>query len=327
MNETRELVRVSARLAAVPPEVADLAMDALSPSTWRAYRSAWRRWAASCAAGGVSPLPARPADLAAYLAQLVSSGCSYSSIRTAAAAVACVHRYTGSEVPTEAAVVRQVLRGASRRLGRAASREAAPLLVADLRAGIGGGGLVDVRDRALVLVGWAGALRRSELCGLLMGDIVRCDDGLVITIRRSKRDQEGEGARVGIPWAGDPAVCPVGAWSRWCAALASVAGSDALMPDCAAWRSIDRWSNVSADTLRPAAVTDIVRRWAARAGSDNHGAFSGHSLRAGFATEAARAGVPEWAIARQTRHASTATLRRYIRIGGLFRESPLSALL
>ena len=173
------------------------------------------------------------------------------------------------------------------------------------------------RDRALLLLGFAGALRRSELVGIDVEDVVEVPDGLTVHLRRSKTDQEGAGRLVGIPYGSNPSTCPVRAWRAWLELSGITEGP--------AFRSVDRHGRVGSTRLTAQAVALVVKRHALRAGLDP-GEVAGHSLRAGLATAAAEAGVPERVIAATTGHKGTAMLRRYIREGSLFRENAASAV-
>ena len=157
-------------------------------------------------------------------------------------------------------------------------------------------GLMGDRDRALLALGWFGAFRRAELVSLDAGDVVRGDEGLVVTLRRSKGDQEGHGATKGIPYASLPAVCPVRALARWLEASGIAEGP--------IFRGIDRHGHVQAERLHPCSVARVVKRCAERAGLDPE-KFAGHSLRAGFATTASQARQ----VARREHAADTPPLR------------------
>jgi len=189
----------------------------------------------------------------------------------------------------------------------------------ELRTMVGGLGTDSsgCRDRALLLLGFAGALRRSELVGLDVADITEGTDGLTVRLRRSKTDQEGAGRTVGVSYGSNPVTCPVRAWRAWLELSGITEGP--------AFRSVDRHGRIGTTRLSPQAVALVLKRHAARAGIDP-GEVAGHSLRAGLATSAAEAGVPERVIAATTGHKGTAMLRRYIREGSLFRENAASAI-
>jgi integrase len=171
--------------------------------------------------------------------------------------------------------------------------------------------LIGIRDRALLLIGLAGSFRRSELVALNVDDVQVIGDGLVVTLRRSKTDQEGEGRKVGIPYGSNPETCPVRALRAWQEASGIEAG--------ALFRSVSRHGKIGG-RLSGFAVAIIVKRYAGAVGLEAAG-YSGHSLRAGLATAAAIRGASERSIMAQTGHKSAAMVRRYIRDGSLFREN------
>lgn len=225
------------------------------------------------------------------------------------ASIAKAHRMAGYDSPTTAELVRATMRGIRRTYG-SDQRRATPIsranlldMTADFTERPS-----DLRDKALLLIGFAGAFRRSELVALNYEDIVLVDEGLIITIKRSKADQLGEGRTIGIPY-GRPALCAVRAYLAWKATAAENAKP--------VFRPVDRHGNISPARLTGDAVCLIIRQHASRIGLEPQ-AFSGHSLRAGLATSAARAGVPSWKIRSQTGHASDAMLARYIRDGELW---------
>jgi integrase len=180
-----------------------------------------------------------------------------------------------------------------------------------------GGSLKDARDRALLLIGFAGGFRRSELCAIDCADIERVRQGVIITLRRSKTDQDGVGRKVGIP-LGRSKWCPVAALDGWLTA--------AGIEDGPVFRRVDRHSRRSVERLSPEAVCLVVRERIAAAGYGPIG-YSGHSLRAGLATSAVQAGVSTLKIRGQTGHASDAMLSRYVRDGELFVGNAAGALL
>jgi len=178
-------------------------------------------------------------------------------------------------------------------------------------------GPLGLRDRALLLVGFAAALRRSKLVGLDVEDLGFEQAGMVLTLRRSKTDQEGQGQTVAIPYGRHDSTCPVLAVKVWLDASGITAGP--------VFRAVDRHGNIAAARLSDRAVANIVKRAAAAAGLDPAD-YAGHSLRSGMATAAARAGASERAIMDQTRHRSVAMVRRYIRRGQLFADNAAGRL-
>jgi integrase len=210
----------------------------------------------------------------------------------------------GYDSPTKEEPVRLVRRGMRRTLGTA-QRQVRPVTVHDLRAMLEGLGIdpAGCRDRALLLLGFAGALRRSELVGLDVADITEGVDGLTVHLRRSKTDQEGAGRTVGIPFGSNPVTCPARAWRAWLE-VSGITEGHAFCP-------VDRHGHMGTTRLSGNAVALVLKRHAARVGLDPS-EVAGHSLRACLATSAAAAGVPERVIAQQTGHRGTAMLRRYI---------------
>jgi integrase len=173
------------------------------------------------------------------------------------------------------------------------------------------------RDRALLLLGFSGAFRRSEWVALDVTGLEETRDGLIVTIRKSKTDQEGQGRRVGIPPGADEASCPLWAFNTWRAAGGIEAG--------ALFRVMDRLDRVLPKRLSGEGVGIVVKRYVEALGF-NPSQFAGHSLRAGLATSAAAAGKSERAILHQTGHRSVNIVRRHIRDGNLFRENAAEGL-
>jgi integrase len=240
------------------------------------------------------------------------------SIQRRLNAIAEAHKAVGAESPTHSALVRNTMKGIRRTLGTAPAQKA-PALTGDVRVMVEAtdSGLIGTRDRALVLLGFAGAFRRSELIGLGVEDCVFGKDGLTVLLRRSKTDQECQGRKVGIPYGSNPATCPVRAMQEWIEQTAISTGP--------LFRSINRHGRVQAAALSGADVARVVKKLAQRAGL-NTADYAGHSLRAGHATSAAIAGASECSIMAQTGHRSVQMVRRYIRDGNLFRENSAGKL-
>jgi integrase len=172
---------------------------------------------------------------------------------------------------------------------------------------------VGLRDRAVLLLGFAGAFRRTELVSLDMGDLEFSSAGLIVTLRVSKTDQEKSGRRLGIPFGSTEATCPVRAVQAWL--------ETAHIADGPVFRPMDRFYRVQPARLSDKAVALIVKRRAKAVGLDP-ARYAGHSLRTGLATSAAAAGASERVIMSQTGHRSADMVRRYIREGSLFASNP-----
>jgi site-specific recombinase XerD len=288
-----------------------------SENTLRGYQSDWRAFCAWCEEHGVCPLPAAPETVAAFIA-----GCAtrlkVGSIQRRLNAIGEAHKAAGLDSPTHSAMVANTMKGIRRTKGTAPAQKA-PALTDDIRGMMdtADAGLIGLRDRALILLGFASALRRSELVGLNAEDCALSRDGLTIVLRRSKTDQQGAGRKIGIPYGADPRTCPVRVFQEWAERVRLTSG--------AVFRSINRYGKVQAGRLAPADVARIVKKLARRAGMDAT-KYAGHSLRAGHATSAAAAGASERSIQNQTGHRSVQMLRRYIRDANLFRENSAGRL-
>lgn len=292
---------------------------ALAPGTRQGYRRDWRSFRTWCTAHALPALPATPATVARYLAALARQGRKVATIARRLSAIAHAHQARDLPSPARALLVRAVLRGITRTHGSAQAGKA-PLLPDDLSAMVAhlDDSLAGKRDRALILLGFAGAFRRAELVSLDVGDLQVRPAGLIVTLRRSKTDQEGRGAVKGIPRGRTPATCPVRAVQAWVAAAQLRRGP--------LFRPIDRYGHVRPRRLAAFHVVRVVKRLAHAAGLDPT-RYAGHSLRAGLATAAAAAGASERAIMRQTGHTSERTVRRYIRDGRLFHDNAAAGLL
>lgn len=214
--------------------------------------------------------------------------------------------------------MRATLRGIRRVHGRPAV-QAAPLLREDLLVMVDAlpDSLMGLRDRALLVIGFAGGFRRSELVGLLVEDVTFVAEGLLITLRRSKTDQEGRGRLIAVPW-GRTRACPVKALQEWLAQSAITSGP--------IFRHMRKGGVLGGRALTDQSVTLVLRKCASRVGLPCE-RLSGHSLRAGLITSAAKAGVSSWKIRQQTGHRNEAVLQRYIRDANLFAENAAGAVL
>ncbi len=303
-------------LAAMLQETAEQAKEymrqAKAPNTVRAYRSDWQRFSAWCAQRALASLPASEDTVALYLADLAATA-KTSTLQRRLSAIAQAHKTAGLPAPTTDAKVRLTWAGIRRQKGTAQVGKS-PILTADLRRLLATceDRPLGLRDRALLLVGFAGAFRRSELISLDVADLTFGSNGVTVKLRRSKTDQEGHGETVGIPRGTNTDTCPVNALQAWLESAGIKVGP--------VFRPIDRHANIKDQRLSDRAVALIVKRHAEAAGLDA-ATYSGHSLRSGLATSAAMGGASERAIMRQTRHRSLPMVRRYIREGDLFRDN------
>ena len=290
-----------------------------APSTLRAYRSDWQHFVCWCNGRTVLSLPAAPETVALYLVALAETH-RPATLTRRLTSIAKAHATAGHSNPasTRHAVVAETLQGIRRTLGTAQPGKT-PLLTADLIQVLAHlpSGLAGVRDRALLLLGYTGGLRRSELATFTVEDVAWVPEGAVLTLRRSKTDQAGQGRKVAIPRGAHAATCPVTALGKWLEAAGIVSGT--------LFREVDRHGRVGEVGIHRDSVGGILKRAVARAGFDPVG-FAGHSLRAGFATQAARNGASAFDIMRQTGHRSITTVSRYVRDAQIFRDAPASKL-
>ncbi|WP_084477693.1 site-specific integrase [Nocardia jejuensis] len=346
-----------------------------SPNTVRAYRSDWIAWSAWCAAEGRQALPADPLDVAVYLAAAADAlrsddtgerwAFSAATLERKAAAIAAVHAANGLPSPTRSDVVRLTLRGI-RRTRRTQPKRKRPVLLHtldQLLAELPEFGWPTEparrRDTLLLLVGFAGALRRSEIAGLRIQDVqVHTDHAsgeplLLIQLPTTKTDPTGVAEqRVVLPRGQRPRTCPVCAFADWIRLreahfatagdvrswLASTPAADPAIHRCHCFTgttlpardlplfpAISRHGGIADTTMSGRAVAELVKRYAARAGLDPD-LFSGHSLRAGFATQAALGGASDREIMRQGRWSNPRTVHGYIRTANPLEDNAVTKL-
>lgn len=296
----------------------DLAREAMAPNTRRAYAASWGVFSGWCADAGLSALPATAGNVALYVAHLVEIGRKPATISGALAAIAAAHRVAGHASPTEDESVRLVVRGARRALGtRQEGKRAIGVGLLKQIVATCQDSPIGRRDRALLLLGFAGAMRRSELVGLDVADVASVRDGVVVTIRKSKTDQTGQGHDVAIPYGSDPSTCPVRALADWIASAEIASGP--------IFRSVNRHGRIGADRLSDRAVAIVVKRACSAAGISPD-AYAGHSLRSGLVTSSAEAGKPLDVIMRQTRHRSHAVALSYVRRADAFKSNAASGI-
>jgi site-specific recombinase XerD len=308
--------QVPALLAPDLAKAATLARQEKSEATRRAYAADFGIFAQWCAARGVSPLPAMAESVAGFLASEAERCIRPSTIGRRLAAIRYAHRLAGHPVPTDDERVKATMRGIRRTLGTAACRKLPATAERVISMTLGAGtDLKGLRDRALLLLGFAGAFRRSELVALDCEDIEECEIGMRVTIRRSKTDQEGQGATIGI--VRGSIACPVTAVQTWRDAAGITTG--------ALFRSVRKGGKLG-DRLNDQSVGDIVKVHAERVGLDP-ALFAGHSLRAGFLTSAAKRGASVFKMMDQSRHRSVDTLRGYVRDAEIFKDHAGAGLL
>lgn len=311
---SEQVTEVAQSMVVKAQRALDYSCAGVSDNTRRAYASDARHLAAWCEEHGVElELPLDPVSVGAYLASLADAGYALATIERRIAAISALHRSAGIETPTAHAHVRAVWRGVRRTIDARKDRPS-PLVFSELVGMLShmGDGLIDLRDRALLLVSWAAALRRSEAVALELGDIERRDEGIVLCLRRSKTDQEGNGRRVGVRGRAH-SLCPVAALDLWI--------SKAQIEKGHVFRRMDRHGNVYDVGLRPRQVNTILKQRVEAAGM-NPEDYSGHSLRSGLVVSARARGASEQSIMRVTGHRTIAGLSHYLAVGSDFLEDP-----
>jgi integrase len=315
---------------------------ARAPNTLRGYRSDWAEFTTWCDHQHLEPLPAAPATVSSYLTVLAGYGARVGTMSRRLSSIKFAHRAADLPDPTANARVIAVWEGI-RRTHAAPPEQATPLMPPELwdvleacpatktwktRTRPSEPSLAGARDRALLIVGFVAALRRSEISALNIEDIRDHPNGKVLTLPRSKTNQAGEHAELVIlPRSANPRRSPVALLQHWLE-LADITAGPVFRPVTKGNRVLDR--RLSAD-----AVNDIVQQAAARAELDDpdqesdvgaRGQFSAHSLRAGFVTYAHTRGATDRAIAHQTRHRSLASVGTYVRIHSAWEDNAATEL-
>ena len=325
---------------ATAQQIADvLARRAKADNTRRAYRAGVRAWCSWCARHGLTPLPARPADVAAFVAAQrypppPEKPLSANTLRLRLASIGYLHYIAGCPSPTTTARVTETLAGLDR-LAKQAGQGPKPKLaakIAILREIVAhiDDELPGLRDRALLLLGFAGAFRRSELARIEVADLEESEHGLRIALRFSKGDRENKGVQVGIPY-GTSALCPVRALKRWCDAAGIAQGPvfRRIWTTPRPQNPPPSWMPtyvVGHQAIDPRTVARIVQARGAAAGFDGQ-ALGGHSLKRGAMNTAKDRRVHPAQLKLLGRHRSYATLAAYIEEGDLFEDNALNGVL
>jgi integrase len=311
------LARVrSGDLSVLAPELEsarDYAEHAKATNTLRMYAFYWKAFQTWCEARQLPFLPAAPQAIAAFLASYADEGKAVSTIGLALAGIRHFHEASGHPWIIHPAL-KSVMQGIRRVKGRPPERKtpvSGPMLQQMVESTMLLEATVGLRNRALILLGWFGAFRRSELVSLDVEHVQDAPEGLSVLLPRSKTDQTGQGRRVPIPfYAKHPQICPVRAVRAWL--------SEADIHEGAIFRGVSRSGKVSEKRLTPPAVAAIVKKAVGNVGQEQ---FGGHSLRSGLATRAAKRGKSLDSIMRQTGHHSADYLvRDYIRPASLFQD-------
>ena len=274
-------------------------------NTLRAYQSDFRDFTAFCSKNGFSSMPTQPKILALYITHLSKSS-KFSTLKRRIASISVIHKLKGHYLDTKHPIIMENLHGIKRTLG---SRQKAkkPILINDLKLIINVIDKEKIRDKALILVGFAGGFRRSELVNIYYEDVEFVPEGVKILIKRSKTDQSGEGAIKAIPYFDNQEFCPVIALKNYIHN-----------------KFTDNFERRIFE-ISDKSVALIIKRYADKAGLDSS-RYAGHSLRSGFATTAAEFGAEERNIMAMTGHKTTQMVRRYIHEANLFKNNALNKI-
>jgi site-specific recombinase XerD len=321
----------AAELEELSRRAAVYATRARGDGTRRAYRSAWRQYETWCQALGREPLAADSDTVAMYVVRCADQGFAVSSIRVHLAAIRTAHLLAGRSLDLRHPRLAMVIEGVTRSKGTRPRRQAAPAVPGVLRLMLAKRPAptnpLGARDRAMLLLGFGAALRRSELVALTLGDVTTVPDrGLRVLVRRSKTDQLGQGQEIAI-WANpaEPGFCPLAAVDAWLVHRRTAAdldwtasaGSRVARP---LFCAVTKAGKVTGEKLSDKAVARLVKQAALDAGLDPE-RYSGHSLRAGLATAAGDQGAGLAELMRQTRHKSTEVALGYLRPADLWRNN------
>lgn len=289
-------------------------------NTLRAYEADWLDFYDWCGHLGLQALPAEPETIVNYINDLADHA-KANTVSRRISAISENHKAAGyvEHNPCRGGLVRNALDAIKREKGTI-QKGKAPLLLEDLQAIVPCFDLSDisgVRDKALLLTGFMGAFRRSELVKIDVEDLTFTRDGLIILVHQSKGDQEGQGEYVAIPYNFNSSACAVVAVQNWL--------NHSLIKQGPLFRPLNKYKQVRQQRLSDKSVALIVKKYAGMAGF-NAEDFAGHSLRRGFATSAAQHDVDERTIMQQTRHKSEKMVRRYIEQGNLFKNNALNKM-
>jgi integrase len=287
-------------------------------NTRRAYQSDWADFEQYCERHNFPSLPSTDRTIELYISYLAyvrkPKTLNQATIGRRLAAIAAKHRDAGFISPTEMPAVKDAWKGIRRAL-RQKPKPKKAIEIEPLRALVASFGdkrPIDVRDRAILLMGFAGAMRRSEIAGMRLEDLTFEDKGVVVNLPYSKTNQEGNPEHIAIQYGRTPETCPVRALVRWLE-LANI-------DSACVFRRIDRHNNILLDPISPAVVALVVKRRAAAIGLDPE-EVAAHSLRSGFVTTSRRQGISDFAIKRTTRHKSSLMLDRYTHPRSLWDEN------
>jgi site-specific recombinase XerD len=291
-------------------------------NTVRAYKSDFKDFGLFCVQNGFKALPSEPKIISLYLTYLSTKGAKLSTIKRRLVSIGVVHKIKGHYLDTKHPIIIENLMGIKRRKGTV-QKGKKPILINDLVKlidVIDKAEIVDIkklRDKSILLIGFAGGFRRNEIVSLDFEDLDFVIEGLKITVKRSKTDQYGEGLIKGLPYFENKMYCPVTTLKKWL--------NVSKIKDGALFRRFAKGSKLTKSRLTDQTVALIIKEYLNLAGINSTN-YSGHSLRSGFATSAAESGAEERSIMAMTGHKSTEMVRRYIKDANLFKDNALNKI-
>ena len=277
-------------------------------NTLRAYKADYKDFASFCIKNGFKPMPSEPKIITLYLTHL-SKLCKFSTLKRRLASISVIHKLSGHYIDIKHPMITENLMGIKRIIG-SHQKAKKPILINDLKLIINAinkekNEKNKLKNKALILIGFAGGFRRSELVSILYEEVDFVPEGVKIFVKRSKTDQSGEGMTKGIPYFSNPDYCPVVSLKKWIEKLKIKSGKIFDLSD------------------RGVALT--VKKYTGIAGLDSN-KYSAHSLRSGFATSTAELGAEERSIMAMTGHKTTQMVRRYIQEANLFKNNALNKI-
>jgi len=290
-------------------------------NTLRAYKSDFKDFGAFCSRHGLSSLPSEPKIVSLYLTHL-SKYSKISTLRRRLVSISMVHKLKGHYLDTKHPIIVENLMGI-RRIKGSIQKGKKPILINHLKS------IINVineqkiednkklRDKSIILIGFSGGFRRTEIISIDYEDLEFVEEGLKITIKRSKTDQYGEGMVKGLPYFAEETYCPVKNLKKWLEV--------SKIDNGPVFTRFSKGLSLTNKRLTDQSVVLLIKKYLTLAGIDNKN-FSGHSLRSGFATVAAESGADERSIMAMTGHKTTQMVRRYIKEANIFKNNALNKI-
>ncbi|MDA9723652.1 site-specific integrase [Candidatus Pelagibacter sp.] len=290
-------------------------------NTLRAYKSDFKDFGTFCAKHGLSSLPSEPKVISLYLTYL-SKNHKISTLRRRIVSISMIHKLKGHYLDTKHPIIIENLMGI-KRVNGSIQKGKKPILISHLKSIINAidelniNKIIKLRDKSIILIGFGGGFRRTEVVSIDHEDLEFVTEGVKITIKRSKTDQFGEGMMKGLPYSNNEKYCPVLNLKKWLEISKIKSGP--------IFRRLSKGSSLTNKRLTDQSVALLIKKYLDLAGIDNTN-YAGHSLRSGFATVAAASGADERSIMAMTGHKTTQMVRRYIREANIFKNNALNKI-